>query len=167
MAGARRLGVLQTALIAASVLLSPADAVHACDSEQGAACPMEAGFALGVCLKDSTKHESPIEISAGCKAFIELNDKCAAEIDKFCSGMAYNDDTLVCLTQWTQQSDLSADCVAALPKKEEETDAEVDKEKAEWRRKRKEARQSAQDMMQDEKDGGKKRKQRKRKGKEL
>merc|ERR1711920_753325 len=101
----------------------------------------------GACLKDPSKHESNIEISEGCKAFMALNDACTAEIEKSCSGMAYTDDTLMCLTQWTSASDLSPECAAALPKKEEENTEEVDQEKAAWRAKRKAAREASMNMM--------------------
>merc|ERR1719333_1186471 len=139
------------------VCVRPSGAVHACDSEQGAACPAEAGASLGACLKDPSKHETPTEISEGCKAFMALNDACAAEIEKSCSGMVYSDDTIVCLTQWTQASDLSAECAAALPKKEEEDPAKVDAEKAAWRAKRKAAREESMNMMDNEKASKKKR----------
>merc|ERR1719222_1064228 len=112
-------GCVASSLIFFGFFLRPSDAVHACDSEQGSACPMEAGAALGACLKDPSKHETKTEVSEGCKAFIALNDACAADIEKSCAGMAYSDDTMVCLTQWTSASDLSSECAAALPKKEE------------------------------------------------
>mmetsp|Transcript_66039 Transcript_66039/g.153406 ORF Transcript_66039/g.153406 Transcript_66039/m.153406 type:complete len:170 (-) Transcript_66039:67-576(-) len=140
-------------------------AVHACDSEQGAACPSEAGTALGECLKDPSRHESKIEISEGCKAFMALNDACSKEIERSCSGMAYSDDTIVCLTQWTQASDLSEECSAALPKKEEEQDAAVDSEKEAWRQKRKAARKAATAMLEEEQGGTKKRRRRRSKKK--
>merc|ERR1719411_2295347 len=102
--------------------LAPVDAVHASDSEQGSACPAEAGAALGACLKDPSKHETKTEVSEGCLAFIKINDACTAEIERSCSGMAYSDDTMVCLTQWTPADTLSPECAGALPKKEEEED---------------------------------------------
>mmetsp|Transcript_63153 Transcript_63153/g.175096 ORF Transcript_63153/g.175096 Transcript_63153/m.175096 type:complete len:165 (-) Transcript_63153:124-618(-) len=157
--------------IALACLARPGRAVHACDSEQGAACPSEAGAALGGCLKDPSRHETKVEISEGCKAFMALNDACAEEIERSCSGMAYSDDTIVCLTQWTQASDLSEKCKAALPKKEEEEkDAAVDAEKEAWRQKRKAARQAAADMLEKEQGDGKKRRRARRsrkKSKEL
>merc|ERR1719198_2395811 len=152
--------------VLAACLLGTAGAIHACDSEQGSACPSEAGASLGACLKDPSKHETKTEISAGCKDFMAINDACADEIERSCSGMAYSDDTMVCLTQWTRAEDLSAGCAAALPKKEEEQDAEVDKEKEAWRAKRKKARQDAADMMQKEQDKGKKQRRRRKKSKE-
>ena len=53
-----------------------ASAVHACDAENGSACPFDAGFALGDCLKNPAKHEAPTEISDGCKTFMALHDAC-------------------------------------------------------------------------------------------
>merc|ERR1740138_251377 len=111
---------------------------------------MEAGYALGACLKDPSKHESTVEISDGCKAFMAINDACTAEIEKGCSGMEYTDDTMVCLTQWTSADSLSPECAAALPKKEDESEEKVDKEKEAWRAKRKAARQASMDMMDKE-----------------
>eukprot|EP00429_Kryptoperidinium_foliaceum_P047831 CAMPEP_0176107074 /NCGR_PEP_ID=MMETSP0120_2-20121206/53734_1 /TAXON_ID=160619 /ORGANISM="Kryptoperidinium foliaceum, Strain CCMP 1326" /LENGTH=165 /DNA_ID=CAMNT_0017441201 /DNA_START=60 /DNA_END=557 /DNA_ORIENTATION=+ len=155
---------LSAVLAAAS--LKVASAVHACDAEQGALCPAEAGAALGTCLKDPSKWESKMEISAACKEFMAINDACAAEIEGSCSGMAYSDDTMVCLTQWTAQDTLSAGCAAALPKKEDKEDAAVDAEKKAWREKRKKARKDAQDMMEKEKKKDeKKEKKRRRKAK--
>merc|ERR1719382_84799 len=106
-----------------------------------------------------SKWEGQAEISKGCQEFMNINDACAAEIERSCSGMAYSDDTLVCLTQWTAADSLSSECAAALPKKEEEKDSEVDKEKEAWRAKRKAAREAAQAMMEKEKENeGKKKK---------
>mmetsp|Transcript_10640 Transcript_10640/g.15954 ORF Transcript_10640/g.15954 Transcript_10640/m.15954 type:complete len:170 (-) Transcript_10640:122-631(-) len=167
---------VRTGFLAGWVLLSSwvqnAGAVHACDSEQGLLCPAEAGFDLGKCLKDPSKwevREAEGEISEGCKQFMALNDACAEELERSCSGMAYSDDTLVCLTQWTAQDTLGSACKDQLPKKEAESSEEVDKEKEEWRRKRKAARQAAQDMMDKEKgqDSKKKRRRRKKASKEL
>mmetsp|Transcript_9998 Transcript_9998/g.24920 ORF Transcript_9998/g.24920 Transcript_9998/m.24920 type:complete len:183 (-) Transcript_9998:99-647(-) len=155
------------ALAAAAALahVPLAGAVHACDSEQGALCPSEAGKDLGSCLRNPSKWEGKMEISTGCQDFMALNDACAAELDAHCSGMAYSDDTLVCLTQWTSPDNLGAACAAALPKKEAEVDAEVDKEKEAWRAKRKAAREAAQNMMEKEKDSGKKKKKKSKKSK--
>mmetsp|Transcript_68829 Transcript_68829/g.199696 ORF Transcript_68829/g.199696 Transcript_68829/m.199696 type:complete len:173 (+) Transcript_68829:93-611(+) len=153
------------ALLAAASL-RVVGAVHACDAEQGALCPAEAGAALGNCLKDPSKWEGKMDISKACKDFMAINDACADEIDRSCSGMAYSDDTMVCLTQWTAQDMLSAGCEAALPKKQvEEDQAAVDAEKKAWREKRKKARQDAQDMMEQEKKSEKKEKKRRRKSK--
>merc|ERR1719367_869570 len=158
-------GMRGFAALALACFVRPGGTVHACDSEQGTACPSEAGAALGACLKDPAKHENQIEISEGCRAFMSLNDACAEEIKNSCSGMAYSDDTIVCLTQWTAASDLSEKCREALPKKEEEKDTAVDKEKEAWRNKRKAARQAAADMLEKEKEKPKKRKSRKSKKK--
>merc|ERR1719245_2742709 len=73
------------------------------------------------------------EVSEGCLAFIKINDACTAEIERSCSGMAYSDDTMVCLTQWTRAEDLSPECAAALPQKAKEEDEVVDKEEEEGR----------------------------------
>mmetsp|Transcript_30020 Transcript_30020/g.68156 ORF Transcript_30020/g.68156 Transcript_30020/m.68156 type:complete len:169 (+) Transcript_30020:86-592(+) len=153
---ARKLAVLGCLL----AQLQSASAVHACDSEQGSACPAEVGASLGACLKDPSKHETKTEISDGCLAFIKINEACTAEIERSCSGMAFTDDTMVCLTQWTQAADLSPECSAALPQKAKEDDEVVDKEKEEWRRKRKAARRAATDMMDKEKEKDKPRRRR-------
>merc|ERR1719473_2426632 len=137
-------------VVISSFCLRGAKAVHACDAEQGAACPAFAGAELGACLKDSTKHETPTTISDGCASFMKTNDACATEIETKCQGMFYSDDTMVCLTQWTQAADLSAECADTLPKKEEES-AEVDESKKEWRAKRKKARTDSINMMDAEK----------------
>ena len=79
----------------------------------------------------------------------EKREKSAKEIDQVCQGNHFNDDTLVCLTQWTSPSNLGAECVAALPK-EEEKDGTVDAEKAAWRAERKKARQASVDQLKEE-----------------
>jgi len=135
-------------LVVSSFCLQGAQAVHACDSEQSSGCPAFAGAGLGACLKDSSKHEAPITISSGCEAFIKTNDACSKEIEEKCQGMFYSDDTMVCLTQWTRPEDLGADCVATLPKKEEESE-EVDESKKEWRAKRKAERTRAMKAMRE------------------
>lgn len=45
--------------------------------------------------------------------------------------------TTVCLSEWTKPEDLSADCVAALPKKEKKERVLSDKEKAKAAKRRK------------------------------
>merc|ERR1719428_1785213 len=156
----------QVLVVISSFCLQGAHAVHACDSEQGSGCPAFAGAELGACLKDSSKHETPTTISDGCVEFMKTNDACAKEIEDKCQGMFYSDDTMVCLTQWTSPADLSAECAATLPKKEEES-AEVDESKKEWRAKRKKARSDSIKMMEEEKGGSTKKKKKKSKKKKL
>merc|ERR1719197_535198 len=133
-----------------SLALLALAAAHPCDPEHGTACPFAAGKAVGDCLKDPSKHEEKVELSAECASFVALHDACAEEIDSACSGNAYNDDTMLCLTQWTSPAQLSDACKAALPKKAEEKDEEVDAEKAAWRAQRKAAREAAANQMKKE-----------------
>mmetsp|Transcript_65892 Transcript_65892/g.176086 ORF Transcript_65892/g.176086 Transcript_65892/m.176086 type:complete len:218 (+) Transcript_65892:36-689(+) len=136
-------------------VLPTVQGIHPCDAENGSACPSEAGKTLGACLKDPTKHEAPTELSASCKEFIAVNDACESEIENHCSSAFYNDDTLLCLTQWTRPEQLSAECQGALPKKEEEKSEEVDADKAAWRAKRKAAREESMRQLEAEKSGTK------------
>jgi len=140
--------------VAAAFFVAPTSAIHACDSEQGSLCPEAAGSELGACFKEFMKKEPgrASEISQSCLDFVAINDACSSEIEKHCSGNAYTDDTILCLSEWTRSDDLSAECAAKLPKKAaKEENAQVDKEKEEWRRKRKAARQASMDMMDKEK----------------
>merc|ERR1719482_60233 len=102
-----------------SLALLALAAAHPCDPEHGTACPFAAGKEVGECLKDPSKHEEKVTLSAECSSFVALHDACAEEIDSACSGNAYNDDTMLCLTQWTSPAQLSDGCKAAQPKKEE------------------------------------------------
>lgn len=171
-----RLGVL--ALCASVQALSP------CDDEAGQVCPMSIGKEIGECLQNPSKHqltdidgnprelepgEKPLELSAGCKDFIKVNEACESEIENFCQGMFFHGDTMTCLTQWTSASDLSTGCAGTLPKKADD-DEEVDAEKAAWRAKKKAARKAAMDAIEKEKSGGEKKKKKgkkKKKDKEL
>merc|ERR1740121_751654 len=163
-------------LLALSALLRSARALSACDSEAGQVCPMSMGKEIGECLKDPSKHqitdidgnprelepgEKPLELSAGCKDFIKINDACDAEIQEHCSGNFYHGDTMTCLTTWTSEDKIGAACKSALPAKVD-TENEVDEEKEEWRRKRKAARAASIDAINKEKGGGDKKKKRRR-----
>merc|ERR1712151_888360 len=111
--------------------------------------------------------EQPLELSADCKAFIEINKACSTEIEEHCDSMFFHGDTMTCLTQWKYES-LGDSCKASLPKKAESSD-EVDAEKAAWRAARKAARGQAIKDIEKEKarkeKEEKKSKKRRRKGK--
>merc|ERR1712224_444095 len=95
---------------------------------------------------------------------------CKDEILKHCNGdgQAFSDDTMLCLTQWTSESNLGESCKNALPKKEAaEDDAKVDAEKAAWRAKRKAERQAAMDQIKREEKAEKKKKKKKKKKSDL
>jgi hypothetical protein len=141
---------------------------HPCDAEAASACPFDGGADLGACLKNPAKWEKDaagLDISAGCKDFMALHEKCAGDIEKSCSGMHFSDDTLICLTQWTTPDRLDAACAAALPKKEDKEE-KVDPEKEAWRAKRKKERQASIDQMKkEEKKAAKDSKKKKKKSK--
>jgi hypothetical protein len=130
---------------------------HPCAAEVESACPERPGSELGACLKDKNEHENPTEISSACTDFMALNKACAEDIEKFCDGAFFSDDTIICLTQWTEQENLSPRCQSvmewAVPKKEEAEEEVVTdelgmsdqdrEEKEEWRAKRKAVRDEA------------------------
>merc|ERR1719469_277468 len=98
-----------------------------------------------------------MELSVGCKEFININVACNAEIEEHCSSNYFHGDTMTCLTQWTSQDVLGSGCKAALPAVEE-ADEKVDKEKEEWKAKRKAGRKASIDAIEKEKNGGEKKK---------
>merc|ERR1711920_154155 len=172
--------MLQVAIIIA--LLGQARGLSGCDNEAGQVCPASVGKEIGECLQDPTKHqltdidgnprdrepgEQPMELSQPCKAFIKINDACAAEIDEHCQSMFYHGDTMTCLTTWTKPEVLGDACKASLPKAASDEE-DVDAEKAAWRAARKAARtQAMKDIEKEQKGSEKKKKKRKKSKKEL
>lgn len=156
-------GNLCTFLFAAVFLLSlpGSPAEHACEAEVASACPERPGSEIAACLKDKEQHDTPTELSSECTDFIALSTACADEIENLCDGAFFTDDTVVCLTQWVSDTQLSERCQGvlewAVPKDEEEdgdgpTDelgmSEKDRqEKEEWRAKRRAARGDAIERM--------------------
>lgn len=135
---------------------------HPCSEEVAAACPDRPAADLATCLKDPKEHEKETEISSGCTDFIALNGACTEDIEKFCDGAAFSDDTILCLTQWTEPESLSARCRGviswAVPQDEAEEEEEGEEpdagmsdqdkeEKKEWQAKRKAVRDEAINRM--------------------
>ena len=104
-----------------------------CDDAYGTHCPEEIGWPVGDCLRKQSG------LPAACTEFIKLQDTCKGDVDKWCVGKEYTGDLIPCLTEWTKPTDLSAECLAALPKKEpkaEKVMSKEDKAKAAKRRSR-------------------------------
>mmetsp|Transcript_29059 Transcript_29059/g.89930 ORF Transcript_29059/g.89930 Transcript_29059/m.89930 type:complete len:175 (+) Transcript_29059:710-1234(+) len=144
--------------LSALLLLAARARAHPCDAEAMTACPFDGGAALGKCLQDPSKHEAATDISAGCQDFIALHTTCSAEFaGGTCGGSAFTDDALLCLTNWMNPADVSADCTAALPAKEEKIEVEVDEATLLKRAKRKRAREKAAEEVRklNEKNSGK------------
>jgi len=154
--------VMARGMKAALLLAVGALADHPCVNEVASACPDRPGSDVAACLKDSSEHDSATEISSECTDFIALNKACAADIEAKCDGALFSDDTIPCLTQWTEKEDLSERCQKvvswAVPQEEEGEEAEAPtnelgmteeeaKEKEEWRAKRKAVRTEAIDRM--------------------
>lgn len=117
---------------------------HPCDPEAATACPFDGGASLGVCLRDPTKHEAEIEISADCQAFLDLMTKCDVNLASgTCSGTAYTDDAILCLTQWLNKADLTEECKSALPEEKKAEERVLDEEALAKRARRKRARAKA------------------------
>lgn len=108
-----------------------------CDEAYGAHCPEEIGWPVGDCLKKQAG------LSSACNDFISLQDRCKADIDKFCIGKEYTGDLIPCLTEWTKPADLSAECVAALPSKEQKAEKVLTKEELARAAKRRSRRKNA------------------------
>lgn len=148
---ASRMSAVAAALL---LLCHSALADHPCTTEVASACADRPGEEVGKCLKDPEEHDSPTEISSGCTDFIALNKACAEDIETHCDSNHFHDDTILCLTKWTQLDNLNEQCQKVLAWAVPE-DMAADKpvvtdelgmsekdheEKKEWMRKRKEAR---------------------------
>lgn len=127
---------------------------HPCEAEVQSACPDRPGSEVAGCLKDPSEHENPTTISSECTDFVALNVACSEDIVKFCEDNHFTQDTILCLSTWTDQESLSSRCVKvmkwAVPKKDEDetTDelglSEKDyAEKKAWQAKRKHIREAA------------------------
>eukprot|EP00933_Yihiella_yeosuensis_P028129 TRINITY_DN2192_c0_g1_i2.p1 TRINITY_DN2192_c0_g1~~TRINITY_DN2192_c0_g1_i2.p1 ORF type:complete len:177 (-),score=49.48 TRINITY_DN2192_c0_g1_i2:162-692(-) len=155
---------IRLAGLVSSVFVGLSHAGPSCDNEAGQVCPSSMGKEIGICLQDPSKHqitdidgnprelepgEKPMELSNDCLEFIKINTACDKEISEHCQEMYFHGDTMTCLTTWTKPDVLSEGCRAALPKKEEEE--KEDASKAEWRAKRKAAREEAMKAIEREK----------------
>lgn len=133
-------------IISRLVLIFGAAIVHShpCDPEAAKACPFDGGPSLGVCLRDPTKHEAKTEISAECQAFLDLMNRCDENLASgTCSGTAYTDDAILCLTQWLNKADLTEECKSALPEEKKSEEPVLDEETLAKRARRKRARAKA------------------------
>jgi len=151
------------AAIALLLLSHSALAQHPCAEEVASACADRPTSDIGACLKTPDEHDYPTEISSGCTDFIALNKACADDIEQHCdSSGAYHDDTILCLTKWTQPDNLSPKCAGvlswAVPEAESSETVVTDElgmsdadyaEKEEWKKKRKAAREEAMAKMGD------------------
>eukprot|EP00981_Chlorochromonas_danica_P011426 scaffold4011_cov197-Ochromonas_danica.AAC.8 len=115
------------------VVVQLATAQIPCDDAYGQHCPEASGFGVGDCLKTLDAEV----LSADCKQYINWHDTCKEDILKNCPGSEYTGDALACLTEWNKPEALSADCIEALPKKQEtkKTMTAEEKKKAAQRRK--------------------------------
>jgi len=171
---------LKMYIFLSSVLCVIAGALSPCDSEAGQVCPMSLGKEVGECLTDPSKQvltdidgnprelepgEQPFELSASCQQFVSINDACAMEIENYCEGNFFHSDTMLCLTTWTKEESLSAECKASLPVHVKEEDEEVDAEKEKWRAERRNARKQAMKDIEKEKKRTEKVKKKSRKSK--
>ena len=103
--------------LAAALLLSAPLVLGApnCDNEYGTLCPASMpGSELVECLAE--KKGEGGEISADCTAWLDIMTACTDDLESHCSQSP--GDEMVCLTQWTDASKLTAGCTAALPVKE-------------------------------------------------
>lgn len=100
---------------------------HPCTDEVASACADRPGDEIGSCLSDPEAHDQETTISSQCTDFIALNKACAEDIESFCDGGAFTDDTILCLTKWTDKDNLSPKCQNVLKwavVEEAETDEE-------------------------------------------
>jgi len=149
-------------IFALTFLFRTVVADHPCSTEVASACAERPSSDIGTCLKDPEEHDSPTEISSECGDFIALNKACGADIDQHCEAGPFSDDTLLCLTKWTQKENLSPKCQSVMEWAAPSADAEVVtdelgmsdedyKEKKEWQAKRKKERMEAMGNMADNK----------------
>lgn len=134
---------------------------NACQAEIASACPERPAAEMAKCLKDKEEHDAPTEISSECADFIALNVACADDIEQFCDGGHFTDDTVLCLSEWNRHN-LGSKCAKvvewAAPKKEGSgpTDelgmSEEDyAEKRRWQAERKQGRGAAIEKMREDK----------------
>lgn len=145
-------------------------AEHPCANEVASACHERPAADIAACLKNPEDHDSPTEISSECTDFMALNKGCAEDIESFCDGNQFHDDTILCLTKWTPAENLGEKCAKvlkwAVPAAPEGEDSLItdelglsDKdyeEKKEWQKKRREARGDAIERMAMKKEDAKK-----------
>eukprot|EP00933_Yihiella_yeosuensis_P075685 TRINITY_DN8513_c3_g2_i1.p1 TRINITY_DN8513_c3_g2~~TRINITY_DN8513_c3_g2_i1.p1 ORF type:complete len:288 (+),score=90.62 TRINITY_DN8513_c3_g2_i1:37-900(+) len=148
---------------------------HPCEAEVASACPDSPLSDLADCLKDSSQHEKPTEISSQCTDFMALNTACNEEIESLCDEAFYTEETIPCLAKWGtgEEAQVSEKCSSvmswAMPedksKEEVVTDelgmSDADKaEKKEWQEKRKAVREQAIERMKMKEADAKKEKER-------
>jgi hypothetical protein len=110
--------ILFVALFAAAALSAP---LPSCSDDEGACVGEDMDLSpegIMTCLKGLTDR------SAGCSAYLELLEGCAAELEfpgGVCGQANADGETAACLMQRVQPADLSEACRAALPKVEEAT----------------------------------------------
>lgn len=124
--------------------ISNVAAAPSCDNALGdGLCPDAFSLGeMGACLQ-----EKKSRVDEDCLLFIDINEKCASEIERCGADVAWGSDAVLCATAWTKAADLSADCAEAVKKTksnepeevvQEETQASKDK-----KAKRKAARKAA------------------------
>mmetsp|Transcript_25943 Transcript_25943/g.46898 ORF Transcript_25943/g.46898 Transcript_25943/m.46898 type:complete len:283 (-) Transcript_25943:39-887(-) len=133
-------------------------AEYPCEAEIGSACPDSPRSELHLCLKDSSQHDSPTDISSECADFMALNAACAQEIEQLCEEEFYTENTMPCLAKFQDsEEEISDKCQSvmkwALPAEEDEAVEKVTdelgmsqedyEEKKEWQAKRKKIREEA------------------------
>jgi len=135
-------------------------AEYPCEAEIGSACPDSPRSELHLCLKDSSQHDKPTEISSECTDFMALNAACSTEIEQLCEEEFYTENTMPCLAKFRDsEEEISAKCQSvmkwALPVEEEEEEVTDElgmsqqdyEEKKEWQAKRKAGREEAMARM--------------------
>ncbi|CAE7598978.1 unnamed protein product [Symbiodinium pilosum] len=134
---------------------------YPCEAEIASACPDSPKSDLVACLKDTSQHESPTEISSDCTDFMALNSACADEIEQLCDEEFFTEETMPCLMRYrSSDEEISEKCQSvmrwALPADEEAEETVTDElgmsekdrqEKEEWREKRKKEREAAIERM--------------------
>jgi len=153
----QRSPVIDALLLLVLVHVFSRGASHPCTDEVASACADRPGEEVESCLSDPEAHDQETTISSECTDFIALNKACAEDIESFCDGGTFTDDTILCLTKWTDRDNLSPKCQNVLKwavVEEPETDeapvtdelgmSEKDyAEKKAWQAKRKVARGAA------------------------
>lgn len=149
------------ALVSLAALCCSVLAEHPCSAEVASACADRPASDIGACLKDQEEHDYPTEISSACTDFIALNKACMEDLENFCDGAAFADDTIDCLSKRTPREDLSENCQKVMSWAVPETEAEEEQvvtdelglseqdyaEKKEWQKKRAAARGEAIERM--------------------
>mmetsp|Transcript_47828 Transcript_47828/g.104108 ORF Transcript_47828/g.104108 Transcript_47828/m.104108 type:complete len:287 (+) Transcript_47828:91-951(+) len=87
---------------------------HPCEAEISTACPDRPAAEIADCLKKPENHDTVTTLSSECTDFVAINTACSEDINKHCDEAFFSEDTVLCLTTWTEPESLSQKCADVL-----------------------------------------------------